>query len=108
MSETAVFPAIPPPDWVLVRPAADFPALLRRDRPRLCQSLVMVGGKDTGSQSGCGDHRVQRVCRAIVQGGRGDGAVQGVACGVGVESGDADEGVEYPGGVASGAVRFQG
>ena len=42
------------------------------------------------------------------QGGRGDGVVQCVSCGVGVESGDADEGVEYAGRMASGAVQLQG
>jgi hypothetical protein len=69
---------------------------------------MVVGGQDAGSQSGRGDHRVQRVCRPVVQGGRGDGVVQCVSCGVGVESGDADEGVEYAGDMASGAVQFQG
>lgn len=75
---------------------------------RVCQSLVVVGGEDAGSQSGRGDHCVKRVCRPVVQGGRGDGVVQCVSCGVCVESGDADEGVEYAGGMSSGAVQLQG
>lgn len=44
------------------------------DRAR--QSLLVVGGQDAGSQSGRGDHRVERVCRPVVQGGRGDGVVR--------------------------------
>ncbi|MER5831454.1 hypothetical protein ABT116_11585 [Streptomyces sp. NPDC002130] len=51
---------------------------------------------------------MERVCRAVVQGGRDDGVAQCVSCGAGVESGDADEGVEHAGGVSSGAVKFQG